>query len=252
MKNEDDWRPSKYVVRTGHLRASADGEQLSLGSRLAANLVAERYEAFVPRYVHGKVLDLGCGKAPLFGCYRAFASDVVTLDWIRSPHESQFIDVFHDLNEPLPFVESTFDCVVLSDVLEHVKEPSRLCREIARALAGGGYLIGNVPFIYPIHEAPHDHFRYTTFGLRYLFESAGLRVVVLEPTGGSLEVLVDMLAKHLAHGGFVGGLLAAWLQALTVRVGRTGVGRSLVRKTAVWYPLGYFFVAVKPGDPGPG
>ena len=252
MKNEDNWRPSKYVVRSGRLRASTEEDQLSLGSRLAANLLAERYETLVPRYVHGKVLDLGCGKAPLFGCYRAFATDVVTLDWARSPHESQFIDVLHDLNEPLPFAESTFNCVLLSDVLEHVMEPSRLCREITRALAGGGCLIGNVPFIYPIHEAPHDYFRYTSFGLRNLFESAGLRVVVLEPTGGSLEVYVDMLAKHLAQGGVVGRLLAAWLQALTVRVGRTGIGRILVRKTAAWYPLGYFFVAVKPGNPGLG
>lgn len=252
MKNEDHWRPSKYVVRDGHLRASADEDQLSLGSRLAADLLAELYETFVPRYVHGMVLDLGCGKAPLFGCYRDFATDVVTLDWAKSPHASQFIDVLHDLNQPLPFAEFTFDCIVLSDVLEHVMEPSRLCREIGRALAGGGCLIGNVPFMYPIHEAPHDYFRYTTFGLRNLFESAGLRIVVLEPTGGSLEVCVDMLAKHLTQGRFAGRLLAAWLQAITFRVGKMGFARTLIRKTAVWYPLGYFFVAVKPGGPGPG
>jgi SAM-dependent methyltransferase len=252
VKNEGHWRPSKYVVRNRHLRASADEDQLSLGSRLTADLLAERYETFVPQYVHGKVLDLGCGKAPLFGCYREFATDVVTLDWAKSPHTSLFIDVLHDLNQPLPFAEFTFDCVMLSDVLEHVIEPSRLCREIARALAGGGCLIGNVPFIYPIHEAPHDYFRYTTFGLRNLLESAGLRVLVLEPTGGSLEVCVDILAKHLTQGRVVGRLLAAWLQALAFKVGRTGFGRTLVRKTAVRYPLGYFFVAVKSDDPGPG
>lgn len=249
MKNQEHWRPSKYVVRNGRLRASADEGQLSLGSRLAADLVAERYEAFVPRYVHGRVLDLGCGRAPLFGCYRDFATDVVTLDWANSPHASQCVDVLHDLNQPLPFAEFTFDCIVLSDVLEHVVEPWRLCREMARTLAAGGCLIGNVPFIYPIHEAPHDYFRYTTYGLRHMFESAGLRAMVLEPTGGSLEVCVDILAKHLARGRLPGRMLAAWLQALAYRAGRMRFARALARKTAASYPLGYFFVAVKAAGP---
>jgi hypothetical protein len=34
------------------------------------------------------------------------------------------------------------------------------------------------------HQKPHDYFRYTSFGFRYLLDNSGLRVIEMRPMGG--------------------------------------------------------------------
>lgn len=62
----------------------------------------------------------------------------------------------------------TFDVIVLSEVLEHVHSPHLAIANIRAALREGGRLILTVPFLFPIHERPHDYYRYTRYGLEYL------------------------------------------------------------------------------------
>src|SRR5215207_1692103 len=59
----------------------------------------------------------------------------------------------------------TFDVIVLSEVLEHVHSPHLAIANIRAALREGGRLILTVPFLFPIHERPHDYYRYTRYGL---------------------------------------------------------------------------------------
>ena|ERR1043165_2683202 len=66
------------------------------------------------------------------------------------------------------FGERTYDVVVLSEVLEHVHSPHLAIKNIYRLLGNGGRLILTAPFIFPIHERPHDYFRYTRYGLEFL------------------------------------------------------------------------------------
>jgi len=37
-------------------------------------------------------------------------------------------------------------------------------------LKPGGKIILSTPFVFGIHDAPHDYFRYTKYGLRHLFK----------------------------------------------------------------------------------
>jgi SAM-dependent methyltransferase len=62
-----------------------------------------------------------------------------------------------------------------------VPEPAQVVREIARVLRPNGYVILTTPLYYPIHEEPYDFFRFTPFGLRHLFETAGLEVTRIDP-----------------------------------------------------------------------
>jgi SAM-dependent methyltransferase len=66
------------------------------------------------------------------------------------------------------FGDRNYDVVVLSEVLEHVHSPHLAIGNIHRLLNQGGRLILTVPFIFPIHERPHDYFRYTRYGLEFL------------------------------------------------------------------------------------
>jgi ubiquinone/menaquinone biosynthesis C-methylase UbiE len=49
----------------------------------------------------------------------------------------------------LPFKDGTFDCVIISEVLEHLHEDERALREISRVLKRGGVLAASVPSMLP-------------------------------------------------------------------------------------------------------
>jgi len=76
------------------------------------------------------------------------------------------------------------DTVTLFQVLEHIAEPQQLLDEVYRILKPGGRLIITVPFMWHIHEAPHDYYRYTRYGLEYMLRKAGFLIIqVTENTG---------------------------------------------------------------------
>jgi len=246
MRNTDLWAETKYVRRRGRLMASRDRSEVGVGSRLIGDRVAALYEAELAQHARGRLVDLGCGKAPLYGAYRALVDSVTCVDWPQSVHASPYLDCEADLSLPLPFADAAFDTVILSDVLEHVADPRLLWHEIARLLAPGGKLLLNLPFLYGVHEAPHDYARYTGYALRRFAREAELEVIVLHTVGGSLHVLADLLAKHLAHLPLAGPPLASAVQGLVALLDRFDWGRRLARRSGERFPLGYFMVAAKP------
>jgi len=54
------------------------------------------------------------------------------------------------------FKELDFDFVILAEVLEHVHSPHKAIENIKNALKPNGRLLITVPFIFPIHDLPHD------------------------------------------------------------------------------------------------
>ncbi len=69
----------------------------------------------------------------------------------------------------LPFVDQTFDAVVVQAVLEHVLDPPRVVGEIHRVLKDEGLVYSEIPFIQQVHAGAHDFTRYTALGHRRLF-----------------------------------------------------------------------------------
>jgi hypothetical protein len=72
-------------------------------------------------------------------------------------------------------------------------------REIFRVLSPGGFVFFTVPFVWPLHDAPHDEYRYTPYALRRHLEAAGFRVARLEALGGwnaSLAQLLGLWARR--------------------------------------------------------
>ena len=239
MKDAVRWQPTKFVLREGRLEGSPDQAMLGPASRFIANHLAPRYQELICRHASGRLLDLGAGQVPLYGLYRDLVDVATSLDWGQSAHASAHIDIEADLNQPLPLDSASYDTVLLTDVLEHVYRPHVLMAEIARVLAPGGKLLLCVPFFYWIHEAPHDYARYTGFMLRRLCEDNGLAVLSLEATGGSPEVVLDLVGKHLAWSNTLAAAparVASWALRLP------GVS-TLSRYSSRWFPQGYALVA---------
>lgn len=246
MKNPDLWKPSKFVYRKGRLVASRDRNEVAVGSRLATDLIARVYDQHIKPNVRGRLLDLGCGKVPLYHAYREQITESVCVDWGNTRHENAFVDVECDLAGELPFQDGEFDTIVLSDVLEHIPRPEHLWNEMSRVLSRGGRILMNVPFYYCLHERPHDYFRYTEFALRRFVDTSGLRLIHLERIGGTPEILADVLAKHAQFIPLVGKPMAIAIQYLAGLFGRTAVGRKISRRTSEAFPFAYFLVAEKP------
>lgn len=96
----------------------------------------------------GRILDVGCGSC----AWNTDKWKVVGFDLSRKLLEKGIGEgrlssiAVGNLKEGLPFKNSSFDTVVLSEVLEHLENPAEKLHEIARVLRKGGRIIVTVPF----------------------------------------------------------------------------------------------------------
>lgn len=241
MRNAEQWQPSRFVPGRGGWVPSSDAARIGPTSRYVASLQIRACEPLLREHARGRLLDLGCGAVPYYGVYRDRIEDCVCLDWPASAYTSPHLDLRADLNARLPIRDATMDTVLLADVLEHVARPEPLLAEIARVLRARGKLIVTVPFLYGLHEEPHDYHRYTEYALRRLCAVAGLDVIFLEPYGGLPEVFCDLLAKSVVFSRLVAGALFRISRALTA----LGAVRRISRRSAPGFPLGYALVAAQ-------
>jgi SAM-dependent methyltransferase len=143
-------------------------------------------------YARGVVLDAGSGRSPYKRMLTARGLKVISIDIEDRAGE---IDQIADLQDMPAIADASVDTVLCTQVLEHVPRPWNAMREIARVLRPGGAVVLSVPHLSAIHEAPHDYYRYTQYGLRALAQGAGLEVIELEATAG----LVAFLAHPLSY-----------------------------------------------------
>jgi SAM-dependent methyltransferase len=134
-------------------------------------------------FVSGVVLDLGCGERHYEDFIRSHALQYYGVDWTKTLHHHR-MDVVADLNQALPFLESSADTIFSVSVMEHLHNPVIFLQEVHRVLRPGGRLVLQVPFQWRVHEAPHDYFRYTLYGLRHLLSVAGFHEASISATTG--------------------------------------------------------------------
>jgi SAM-dependent methyltransferase len=92
----------------------------------------------------GKLLDFGCGANDLLARYRNDDREVWGVDFGVHP-ELRHADWYRSLSADgtIPFDDATFDVVCSHMVMEHVAEPARFLREVARVLKSGGVYVGH-------------------------------------------------------------------------------------------------------------
>lgn len=243
MRNADRWRATKVVSGSKGFRPSPDPRQVAISSRLMVTCLIEHYLPVIRQYATGHLLDLGCGFVPYYEFYKDLVRKVTCVDWEHSLHKNEFLDYYMDLNRPLALESQSFDTVLLTDVLEHIYQPVQLLSEVARVLRPAGRLIMGVPFLYGLHEEPFDYHRYTEFTLRQMCKDQGLEVISLTPYGGAPEILMDNTAKCLTEAKL--NSLATLYSAFCLALMKLNIVRTISRKTAYAFPLGYTLAAQK-------
>lgn len=139
----------------------------------------EKYASFYK----GHLVDLGCGEATYKQYFLQYAESYTGVDWSNTLHNTG-ADVVSDLNKKIELASESADTIISLSVLEHLCEPQVMLNEAFRILKPGGKIILQVPWQWWVHEAPHDYYRYTPYGLKYLFEKAGFREINVEPSSG--------------------------------------------------------------------
>ncbi|HJR11285.1 MAG TPA: class I SAM-dependent methyltransferase [Rhodanobacteraceae bacterium] len=160
-------------------------------------------------------------------------------------------DVFADAAK-LPFVSPSFDAIVCLEVLEHTGEYQAALHEFFRVLKPKGTLVLSMPFLYPIHDAPHDYQRLTEHGLRRDMAAAGFEIVRLSKSGHAIRT-----AGLLFNLALVGGLytrrkpldyvmlLFAAVLVFVVNLASAALSSILPDWNALGF--GYEVEAIKPG-----
>ncbi|SCY89878.1 class I SAM-dependent methyltransferase [Desulfoluna spongiiphila] len=138
---------------------------------------------FADKYLCGHLIDIGCGGKPYQELLAPYIEKHTGVDHYGTIHDKSHIDLLGTAYE-IPVDNSSFDNAICTAVLEHLEEPEQALRECHRVLKPGGHAIYSVPFIWHLHEEPRDFYRYSKYGLKYLFKKAGFELIQIKALSG--------------------------------------------------------------------
>lgn|GEM_PF-788262 len=147
-----------------------------------------------------RIVDIGCGRKPYASFLAGRVASYVGVDRADSLHGTDHVDVIGDATATgLP--SASADTVLMTQVLEHLEDPGAAIKEACRLLEVGGHLILSTNFAWHLHEEPRDFFRFSEFGLRYLFAEAGLVTLDVRPVGGTWLTIGEEIAYGMRRFG---------------------------------------------------
>jgi SAM-dependent methyltransferase len=232
-------------------------------SPLHPQWVSFRFKEMAARDVaaraRGDVVDIGCADSALRERLDASVRYVgldypgtATVLYLTRPA------VFGDAQQ-LPFLDASFDCLVVLDVLEHLPRPQASLIEAARVLRPGGKVLLHVPFAYPLHDRPYDFWRLTRHGLETLASGGALEVETIVARGHAIESAGMLCNLALAQALFaaaekfrplyaLGLLLAPVVAAINMACWLL----SRVTPAVDFLPVSYWAVLTRPAQPQEG
>jgi SAM-dependent methyltransferase len=107
----------------------------------------------------------------------------------------------------LPFADESYAAVLCSEVLEHVRNPLEVLKQIERVLKPSGVLLVTVPFLFRQHGDPSDYGRYTEWYWAETLRKLGFDRISIEKQGMFASVLADMLRHWAQQNQLAGGRL---------------------------------------------
>lgn len=143
----------------------------------------ETLRAFVARCAGeglfaGEVLDHGCGRQPYRDLIEKGGGTYHPYDRVEFPANVSGVDV--GASGPL---QSSWDAILSTQMLEYVADPQRLLLEYHAALIGNhGVLVMTGPTSWPIVET-EDLWRFTPIGVERMLRAASFASIAVEPRG---------------------------------------------------------------------
>lgn len=130
-------------------------------------------------------------------------------------YSTEIVDFIADAHS-IPLLSSSFDCIIIQAVLEHVLQPEIVVKEIFRILKPSGIVYSETPFMQQVHEGPFDFTRYTESGHRFLFRDfEEIKSGSISSVGTQLMWSIEYFFRSVTRSTTIGKifkLLFFWLQ----------------------------------------
>ena len=238
------WRLNRMGLGRGRLGTPADVYPLKADPESShGKLLAEL--ANLPA---GTVLDLGSSSGEFTRQVAAMGHRVTGVDLVHSDEIDAICERFvvADLDDGIPaeLDGTTYDIVILADVLEHLKDPRQLLEAAMTHLAPGGQVLVSVPNVshwYPRVRIGLGLFDYDKRGildvthLRFFTKRSFERLLL--STG--LAVNSWSYTASPASAPMANGAIGRRLRALALRLRPTLFAYQLVARAEIAKPIGY-------------
>ncbi|MBU2473098.1 class I SAM-dependent methyltransferase [Patescibacteria group bacterium] len=136
------------------------------------------------------IINLGSGP-------RKIREDIINVDFYPFTNVHIVADIVN-----LPFKDNSVDVIINESVLEHIKNPQTIVKEMYRILKPGGLIYVTVPFVVSFHSSPNDYYRWSMEGLRQLFKDYKEIEIDVRggPTSAMLSIFNDWIATLFSFG----------------------------------------------------
>lgn len=205
------------LFRTIHLRGIVRFARIEDMAQHLSRLRGEVISEFLPET--GLVLEIGPGEV---------AFDVKGCELVKLNIANRSDPTVLGDGQALPFQSATFDAVTATEVIEHVRYPYRLLREIRRTLRPDGRLLMSTPNV----AIPVNRMALAFFGLfpddRTLHDNADVGHIHFFTRRSFLEALSvegfevtrewDFLLQMLPSGYLHSTVLERWLRNLAKQI----------------------------------
>jgi len=148
----------------------------------------------------GTVLDLGCGEMP----YKEYIMNknqkiikYIGIDIKNSEHHQVIKPDLYWNAKKIPLTSNTVDSIIATEFFEHISNIDQILLECFRVLKRNGIIFFTIPFLWPLHETPHDQYRYTPYSLERLLKNAGFRNITIKTLGSYHASLAQMICIWL-------------------------------------------------------
>ena len=150
--------------------------------------------------------------------------------------------IFHsDLTKKIKIPNNKYKNILIFNVLEHLPKFNLAFFEIHRILKKGGCLIGSVPFLYQIHGAPNDYYRFTKDSLNHNLKNNNFKNIKIIALGhGPFVASYSLIHSYIKFLPFFSQiiLLITYLLDSFIQI-------FVKTKLSEIFPIGYFFIAKK-------
>ena len=129
------------------------------------------------------ILDLGCGPLTHFNFLKN--SKTIYIDGARFDN----INIVCNFEKKICIKDNSIDKILLSNVLEHIYNPSFLFSEMNRVLKTNGECFILVPFTIKHHQQPFDFNRYTKYYLERLSKESNFKLIRIKEIGSLSNII---------------------------------------------------------------
>ena len=146
-----------------------------------------------------------------------------------------------DLRKKIKIKSNIYNNILIYNVIEHIDNHSITFREINRILNKNGNLFGSTPFLYQVHGAPKDYFRFTKdFFIEKLKKNGFKKIKVICMGFGPFVACFSIIHSYTKYLPLINHviLLACYLLDFILQL-------FIKTKLNEIYPIGIFFTAKK-------